>query len=285
MDEAERFGDFRLLRRVHVGVMAEAWRADGATGPLAGRALLLKRALPTTAEDPARRARFAAEAALAGRLRGPHLLTALASGEHRGLPWYACAWIRGWTAALVRDHAASGRGLPPPLVAALGAGVASGLAALHTLADPAGRPLGLVHQDVTPGNVLLAAGGAVVLADVGAAVRADRADEPFARLATPGYEAPEQLARGALTPRTDLWQLGLLLAELVAGARGGAAVAAVQARRGPLLTLVGDLLRPDPERRPPGAAPVAAALAALTDVEGAHRLARWARANLPPPAS
>lgn len=285
---AERFGPFRLLRRLHVGLLAESWRVETDSGPLAGRPLLLKRALPPTAEEREARWRFAAEAALLVRLAHPHLVRALATGERHGLPFVVCELVEGWTLAAVRDALVDGApALPAPAIAHVGAGVSSGLAALHGLTDDAGRPLGLAHQDVAPDNVLVGTDGRVVLADLGAAVPAATADAPLGRLFTPAYAAPEQRAREPVSARTDIWQLGLALAELLTRARGAAALASLgggSGAAGELAALVGALVVDDPAARPGAAAAVAADLARRAEGErGARLLADWARRHLPGP--
>lgn len=286
----ERFAGFRLTRRLHVGVLAEVWRAEALAGPLSGHALILKRALPTTAEDPALRARFQAEVALARRVAHDDVVRFLDAGVHHALPFLVLEAVRGWDGRALRDQTvAVGRGLAATFVAHVGAALARALTEIHRL--------GYVHQDVTPANVLIGVDGRVRLADVGAALPADGASAlalPYQTAA--GYAAPERRAGAPPTERSDLWQLGALLFEIRTGRRANsetlgdaaAGVAAASGRpRGPgaLARLLGSLAAARPADRPAAAADIVAALERAAGVPevARSRFAAWCAANLPEP--
>ncbi len=214
----EQFGPYCLLRRLRVGQLAEVFLAARGEARV-----VLKRALPTTAENPALREVFLAEGALAVRLHHPHIVRATLRGEHFGLPFLEFEYVHGVDGARLRD-AAVGGGLrvPPRLLAHVGLGVARALAYAHELPDERGRPLGLVHRDVSPQNVLFGYDGTVRLADFGCVrlTRPGRAPTGAGVVKGKlGYLAPEQLGGGPLDARTDLFQLGLVLYELLAGCR------------------------------------------------------------------
>jgi serine/threonine-protein kinase len=112
--------------------------------------------------------------------------------------------------------------LPWPLAVFVASEVAAGLDYAHRKEDAAGRPLHIVHRDVSPANILLSWEGEVKLADFGIAkvASAERRDGPWVTAGLKGnlgYMAPEQAARGALDPRADIYALGVVLYEMITG--------------------------------------------------------------------
>jgi serine/threonine-protein kinase len=110
--------------------------------------------------------------------------------------------------------------LPPVVVARLGRELALALSAVHAAADDAGRPLGIVHRDVTAANCLVGADGRTRLIDLGIARsienRAHRTESGLLR-GTLRYLAPELFDGGRYAPLTDLWSLGVVLWEALLG--------------------------------------------------------------------
>ena len=92
---------------------------------------------------------------------------------------------------------------------------------MHAFADDRGRPLGLIHRDISPSNVLVSRGGEVKLADYGIAKATKLAEQTRARIVRGKYAylSPEQLDGATLSPATDQFALGVTLVELVAGHR------------------------------------------------------------------
>src|SRR5262249_22625877 len=131
----------------------------------------------------------------------------------------------------------------PLLVAHIGAEACKALDYAHRRADAAGRPLGIVHRDVTPKNVLLSYAGEVKLTDFGVASLG--ADAAVGVRGTPAYMSPEQARAEAVDGRSDLFSLGLVLAEAATGERvyRGADTAALLAgaREGKARELPGEL--------------------------------------------
>ena len=198
--------------------------------------------------DPVSQKRFAREARLAGESRSRHLVRILEVGEdYLVMPFYAGGSI---AARLVRDG---------PLSVAeatkLAAELAQGLDALHAR--------GVIHRDVKPSNVLLDAEGAAVLTDFGLARGADSTQltREGQLVGSVHYLAPELIEGHAATPAGDLYALGCLLYECLAGAppfagRGDAEVGYAHLVEPP----------PDPRsRRPELSAELSAAL--LTALE------------------
>jgi len=197
---------FRLERRAGRGGMGEVWRA---LDEVRGQPVALKLVLQ---EGRDAGARFVREARVLGELRHPAIVGYVAHGtEDDGTLWLAMDWLEGVDLGVRLEEG------PLTLVAsvALARRMAAALAAAHAL--------GIVHRDVKPANVFLPAGRIedAMLLDFGVA-RVLGASQVMTKagvaIGTPGYMAPEQ-ARGAtsLDPRADVFALGCVLFECVAG--------------------------------------------------------------------
>jgi serine/threonine protein kinase len=205
------FGRYLLLERLGAGSTAEVFRvrplrqAEGV-----GPELALRRLLPELADDEPSRARFLHEAEVARGLVHPLFCPVLEVGEADGLPYLVLDLIDGPTLArLLRWLRLRGRGAP------LGAAVHVCVELCGGLYHAQAPPFGLVHGDVSPGNVLLGSDGRVKLID-GAAPTGEHASEVRGSL---GYLAPEVLAGEATTHVSDLYGCAVLLWELVAHRR------------------------------------------------------------------
>jgi len=162
--------------------------------------------------DPELRHRFTREAELAERLSHPNVVGVLDSGETDGRAYIVLEYVDGPNLAEVLREA--GR-LEPERVAGLGAQAAAALAHAHER--------GLVHRDVKPQNMLLAADGTLKVSDFGVARLVDgtQLTQTGAVLGTAAYLAPEQAAGGETTGATDVYALGVVLYELLTGERCG----------------------------------------------------------------
>jgi serine/threonine-protein kinase len=114
-----------------------------------------------------------------------------------------------------------GRRMPTALALFVGEQLASALAYVHALTDDGGRPLGLVHRDVSPTNVLVSRSGAVKLSDFGIAKATAEGDRTWGRLRKGkyAYMAPEQITGDPLTGAADVFALGVMLHECLLGRR------------------------------------------------------------------
>jgi tRNA A-37 threonylcarbamoyl transferase component Bud32 len=216
-------GRYRLGERLGQGGMAEVFRAEvDAPAPGGfGKPLVIKRLRRELARVPEIAAMFAAEARLAQRLHHGGIVQVFDYGvDGEGMPYLVMELVDGVPLdALLAHLHASGRRLPVAEALLVAHEIAEALAYAHRLAGDDGAPLGLVHRDVTPRNVLLSREGVVKLADFGIArvTRGAAATLPGTVKGSIGYLSPEQ-ARGApLDARTDQFALGVVLWEMLAG--------------------------------------------------------------------
>lgn len=203
-------GRFALEARIGRGGMAEVWRALPADG---GAPVALKRMLSRMAESATSKAMFLREASIGVRVRHPNLVRVLEVGELEQSPFFVMELVDGPSCAgVLRRALAERRRLSPAFAVHVTLELLRALEHLHH--DLAGG--GVVHRDVSPGNVLVARGGVVKLADYGIAVRADRAEPslPAQLHGKRGYMAPEQIANSQVDVRVDLFAAGVVLVEL-----------------------------------------------------------------------
>jgi serine/threonine-protein kinase len=220
-EDRERVGPYRVIRAIGAGGSAriDLARIDRAYG--FQRHVVLKRPLEHLRGDPAVAASLRREARLGGRLRHPGLVAILDAGVHDGYDYLVLEYVHGAALRQVMQADAPGqvRELPLGVALAIVGDAARGLHAAHELTDEAGAPLGLVHRDVSPGNVLLGLDGTVKLADFGIAKETRVATLSGSMHGTVTYMAPEQCQGHAFDRRADVFSLGVILYELVTGAR------------------------------------------------------------------
>ena len=260
-------GRYRLQARLGQGGMAEVF--DGHDERL-GRSVAVKLLRPDMAANPEVRHRFEAEARSAAGLSHPNVVAVFDTGEDQGTPFIVMERLPGPTLA---DRLAAG-----PVHEGWVRGVAHDVLAALSAAHRAG----LVHRDIKPGNILIDDDGRAKVADFGIAktVEVMAGDTTGTGLlwGTPAYMAPERVEGGAATPQSDLYAVGAVLYEALAGARpftGDSPLEVAQAvlRSQPLplararpgvdpklAAVVEQALSKDPRRRPASAAEMAAAL-------------------------
>jgi serine/threonine-protein kinase len=218
MKDPMPFGKYLLLERIDVGGMAEVFvsrRRDGAI-------CALKRLLPGVSDDRELVAMFLREARLMARLAHPGIVGVRDLGRI-GSSWFLeMEYVAGPDlAALLARLRARGRRMPTALSAWIAGRVAEALHHAHGARDAAGWPLGVVHRDVSPQNVLLSFGGEVKLTDFGIAWAPGqgRRDEGGVLRGKVGYMSPEQAEGRELDRRADLFALGAVLHEMLSGER------------------------------------------------------------------
>jgi serine/threonine protein kinase len=216
-------GKYELIRELAVGGMAEVFLARTA-GPMGfEKQLVLKRILPHMAKDPAFVEMFLSEATLAARLTHPNIVQIFDFGESDGSYFLAMEYIDGPTLrTLLEDAYRRQVALPPVVCARIIANACEGLAFAHDFRDPATRqPLGVVHRDISPDNLLLSRQGAVKVADFGIAKASGQRHRTQTGIikGKVAYMPPEQLRAQPLDRRVDVYALGIVFYELVTGQR------------------------------------------------------------------
>lgn len=197
------FGGYRILRAVGGGGMGQVYEAFDAD---LNRSVAVKVMRPDRAADPDSRERFLREARALAAVTNPHVVTIHHVGQHDNQPFLVMEMVAGETLD------ARLRGGPVPMLQLLNTAreIAAGLAAAHRA--------GVVHRDIKPDNVVLAAGeDRAKLIDFGLAHTARFGDDEHASVGTPLYMAPEQVRGTAVTPRTDLFSFGVVLYRMATG--------------------------------------------------------------------
>jgi eukaryotic-like serine/threonine-protein kinase len=213
-----RLGPYELIERVATGGMAEVYLARRA-GPHGFRKVVaVKRILPQLAKDVDFVAMFVDEARVCARLSHPNIVQVFDFGEEDGELYMAMEYVDGTTGArLMRAAAAQGMELPLEACLHVALSLLRGLEYAHSARDEAGKPLSLVHRDVSPGNVLIDRSGAVKLTDFGIARAAEleRRTDAGQLKGKLGYMSPEQVVGRELDARSDLFTLAIVLTEML----------------------------------------------------------------------
>lgn len=201
----ERVGAYAVERELGAGGMGTVYLARSR----GGRPVAVKVARPELATDPHFRARFHAEVVAARRVGGFHTAPVVDADPEAEAPWLATAYIPGPTlSALLASEGPMGE----ERLRQLGAALAEALAAIHGC--------GLVHRDLKPGNIIMAADGPRVLDfGIARAMESTRLTSTGMAFGTPGFLAPEQAMGEGVTGAADVFALG---AVLVAAAGGSA---------------------------------------------------------------
>jgi serine/threonine-protein kinase len=215
---AEVLAGYELEERIGIGGMAEVFRACRIGPGGFAKQVALKRVLPDLGRDPQFVRMFLEEARLQAQLSSPGLIQVFDFGEQAGTYFMVMEYVDG--ADLGALLAAVGP-LEPGLGAYLGRQLCGALADVHRATDATGQPLGIVHRDVTPGNILLSRDGHVKLGDFGVAKARARSvrTERGAIKGKLAYLSPEQVRGDEVDARTDVYGLGLVLFEVLTGSR------------------------------------------------------------------
>jgi len=209
--EPREFGPYQLVRRLGVGGMAETFEAvrTGTSG--FEQRVCLKRVLPAFSEDPDFVSRFRREARLAAQLRHTSVVGVVDVGEIDGVQYMALELVDGVDLRSFLESV-PGEKLPAETVALIGFDLARALDHAHGT---------LVHRDISPSNILLSRTGEAKLADFGLAKAIENATVTASRSARGKipYMSPEHIRGEPVDGRTDLFSLGVVMFEAVAGVR------------------------------------------------------------------
>jgi serine/threonine-protein kinase len=210
---------YRLLHKIANGGMAEIYLALQAGAEGFQKQVVLKRVVPTLAADPSFVRMLVDEAHIASTLNHSHLVQVLDLGKAGDQVFLVLEFVDGWSLEQVRQRAQKARvKIPLSLAVYVVGALCRGLAYVHTRKRD-GRPLGIIHRDVSPHNVLLSREGEVKLADFGIAKAVDRREKSATGVIKGkfAYMSPEQSIGVELDARSDLFSVGTLLYVLATG--------------------------------------------------------------------
>jgi len=221
VESGTRLGPYEIISRIGAGGMSEVYRAFD---PRIRRDVAVKVLPATFARFADRMHRFEQEARAAGALNHPNLLTIFDVGSADGKPYIVTELLEGQTLrALLRENGTAVR-LSIRKSIDYGIQIANGLAAAHER--------GIVHRDLKPENLFVTRDGRVKILDFGVAkLRSSNPDDPLISdektmtqdtspgtvIGTVGYMSPEQVRGQNVDPRSDIFSLGTLMYEMVAG--------------------------------------------------------------------
>lgn len=216
-----KFGRYRLVGTMADGAMARLFLAviSGVDG--FKRVVVLKEVLPHLSQAPEFTQMFLNEARLAARLDHPNIVRTYELGELDGNYFISMEYLPGedLTRILYRAHKEKHL-IPVTVASAIAQSVADALHFAHELQDDKGQTLGLVHRDVSLGNIMVTYHGTTKLADFGIAKATAVASEISTRVGVfkgkYAYAAPEQVLGKEVDARTDIFSLGVVLWEMLA---------------------------------------------------------------------
>jgi serine/threonine-protein kinase len=206
MDETRLVDRYLLLDRHAIGGMATVWRAKD---EWTGETVAIKRLHPHVVADPVARARLEREAEALRAIDHPAIVRPRELIDDADAP----ALVMDFVAGRPLDERIAAGPLPAEEAVAIAAVIADALAVAHDH--------GIVHRDIKPANILLDDDGAVHLVDFGIVALMDAPPDDLTAASTMvgtlRYAAPERLAGGAVSPRSDVWALGAVLFEMLTG--------------------------------------------------------------------
>jgi eukaryotic-like serine/threonine-protein kinase len=214
-----RIGRYDLITALATGGMGRIYlgRTTG-IGGFERKVVIKTLEVPLSAESDPAIAMFLDEARLLGLLHHQHIASVFEVGrDDDGRHYMVLDYLEGYSAHDVWERAIKlGAALPLDFVLTVVSAAANALHYAHTRRELDGTPLGIVHRDVTPSNVMIGHDGAVKLIDFGiamAATRKTKTQTGFVK-GKVGYLSPEQVGGRDVDPRTDVFALGILLYEL-----------------------------------------------------------------------
>jgi serine/threonine protein kinase len=271
--KGELFGRYRLVELIGTGGMAEVYLAVSEGVAQFQRTFVIKRIRPDRSDSPKFVQMFCDEARISALLHHPNIVEVYDFGQIDGEYFMAMEHVDGKDlASVLRALRAQRAAMPAAVAATIARDVARALHHAHTALMPDGEPCDIVHRDVTPSNVMLLWSGGVKILDFGIAKAAALARPAEALPSEAGklprlqgklaYLSPEQIRGAEVDRRSDLFSLGVVLWEMVAGQRLFAGADELETMRNVLMQTVAP-----PSRRRGG-------IPAGLDAVVAHALAR-----------
>lgn len=221
-DAPQAFGPYQLISKLGKGGMGETWRAVRESHSGVTKEVVIKRILRVHSANERFRANFVNEARLSSRLSHGNVCQVFDFGEVEGEYYMAMEYVHGrpLSALLERAEELGLPVIPIPVATFIAIEMLKGLAHAHQRTDEKGRPLDIVHRDISPDNVMVSFEGEVKILDFGIA----RARLEGRAETMPGivkgkllYLSPEQAAARPLDGRSDVWATGLVLYRMLSG--------------------------------------------------------------------
>ena len=219
---ATSFGKYVLIGKLGHGGMAEVNLAVMSGKGNFRKLVVIKRMHAHLEAEPGFIDMFLDEARLAAQLDHPHCVQTLEVGEANGQHFLAMEYLDGQgLERLLRITGQRGETLPPAIVARMVADALDGLGYAHELTDYEGRPLGVVHRDVSPQNLFVTYNGVVKLLDFGIAKATSNVVETRTGVVKGKYAyiAPEQALATPVDARADVWSMGVVMWEMLTSRR------------------------------------------------------------------
>jgi serine/threonine protein kinase len=216
------FGRYQLFASLGRGGMADVFLSVARGQMGFNKLAVIKRLRQALAEEPAFRNMFLDEARLAARLSHPNIVHTYEVGEQNGVYFIAMEYLEGQSLNKVLKEALRRKeGIEHEVGARIIADALGGLAYAHGLGDYDGRPLGIIHRDVSPHNIFVTYDGHTKLVDFGIAKAALSSTETEVGVlkGKVAYMSPEQAMGGRIDQRADLFAMGIVLWELLARQR------------------------------------------------------------------
>ena len=216
------FGKYQLFASLGRGGMADVFLSVARGQMGFNKLAVIKRLRQALAEEPAFRNMFLDEARLAARLNHPNIVHTYEVGEQNGVYFIAMEYLEGQSLNKVLKEALRRKEMiEPEICARIVADALAGLHHAHTLADYDGRPLLIIHRDVSPHNIFVTYDGHTKLVDFGIAKAALSSTETEVGVlkGKVAYMSPEQAMGGRIDCRSDLFAMGIVLWELLARQR------------------------------------------------------------------
>ncbi len=217
-----RLGRYELLVPIARGGMARVWaaRLHGQRG--FQKLVAIKTILPELARDPEFERMFLDEARIASGVHHPNVCEIYELGEEQRVLYLVMEWVSGDSFSRVLRASGRTEAIDPRVAARIVADACAGLHSAHELTDESGRPMGVVHRDLSPHNILLTADGVAKVADFGVAKALGQLHEQTSAGQLKGkiaYMSPEQISGSGIDRRSDVFSLGCVLYEATTGER------------------------------------------------------------------
>ncbi len=213
-----RRGRYRLVERLAIGGMAEVYLAVDTQRPRGDSLIVVKRILPHLAADPDFVEMFAREARLATSVVHPNVVRVFGHGIVAGHPIITMEYVPGSTLRQLVDVARErSTNLPFPVVVGLLVQACAAVHAAHEVVPPGAARRGMIHRDVSPQNLMVNDAGQVKLLDFGIATEGNEATRPGLLKGKLNYMPPEVIRQERVDRRADLFALGVVGWELLAG--------------------------------------------------------------------